>query len=281
MKLSFANFNLFCGYTVEIGGAQWTSFRRYGRYPTCRLRLFPTGPPSRTSGNNLNKLFFLNFTYKIKIFDKQGTFRAFLASRVQNLDTIVRSSDREYPVVNLRVLILSWHSRVKAVQSWIDIRDTFALLFYGAGRSVIPHMERLVPRREGRRIRFHSSARHLQFQQPQHLQRHCLAAEGGLARSRTERRAPTGLLLRRLDFQRFKEPRSCRLADGIVTPTRQTLVARKVFVPEPICRLVHRSHQPRCWTSHQAQRGRTHHLRRALPSSSSIPLLGIFVSQLL
>lgn len=41
----------------------------------------------------------------------RGTFRAFLASRVQNLDTIVRSSDREYPVVNLKgeVLFRSWN----------------------------------------------------------------------------------------------------------------------------------------------------------------------------
>ncbi|EFX62931.1 hypothetical protein DAPPUDRAFT_15160, partial [Daphnia pulex] len=41
----------------------------------------------------------------------RGTFRAFLASRVQNLDTIVRSSDREFPVVNLRgeVLFRTWN----------------------------------------------------------------------------------------------------------------------------------------------------------------------------
>jgi hypothetical protein len=33
----------------------------------------------------------------------RGTFRAFLASRVQDLDSIVRSSDRDLPVVNIKV----------------------------------------------------------------------------------------------------------------------------------------------------------------------------------
>ncbi|PNF18720.1 hypothetical protein B7P43_G05034 [Cryptotermes secundus] len=40
----------------------------------------------------------------------RGTFRAFLSSRVQNLDSIVRFSDRELPVVNIKgeVLFNSW-----------------------------------------------------------------------------------------------------------------------------------------------------------------------------
>lgn len=33
----------------------------------------------------------------------QGTFRAFVSSRVQNLNSIVRFSDRELPVVNIKV----------------------------------------------------------------------------------------------------------------------------------------------------------------------------------
>lgn len=33
----------------------------------------------------------------------KGTFRALLTSRVQNLDSIVRYSDRHLPVVNLKV----------------------------------------------------------------------------------------------------------------------------------------------------------------------------------
>lgn len=33
----------------------------------------------------------------------KGTFRALLTSRVQNLDSIVRYSDRNLPVVNLKV----------------------------------------------------------------------------------------------------------------------------------------------------------------------------------
>jgi hypothetical protein len=37
----------------------------------------------------------------------RGTFRAFLSSRVQNLDSIVRFSDRDLPVVNTKV-ILKW-----------------------------------------------------------------------------------------------------------------------------------------------------------------------------
>nr|NP_001246652.1 multiplexin, isoform P [Drosophila melanogaster]ADF27169.1 MIP20649p [Drosophila melanogaster]AFH04323.1 multiplexin, isoform P [Drosophila melanogaster] len=39
-----------------------------------------------------------------------GTFKAFLSSRVQNLDTIVRPADRDLPVVNTRgdVLFNSW-----------------------------------------------------------------------------------------------------------------------------------------------------------------------------
>ncbi|KAJ4441265.1 hypothetical protein ANN_11119 [Periplaneta americana] len=40
----------------------------------------------------------------------RGTFRAFLSSRVQNLDSIVRYTDRELPVVNIKgeVLFNSW-----------------------------------------------------------------------------------------------------------------------------------------------------------------------------
>ena len=33
----------------------------------------------------------------------KGTFRAFLASRTQNLDSIVRYKDRDSPVVNIHV----------------------------------------------------------------------------------------------------------------------------------------------------------------------------------
>lgn len=33
----------------------------------------------------------------------RGTFRAFLSSRVQNLDSIVRYKDRDLPVVNIKV----------------------------------------------------------------------------------------------------------------------------------------------------------------------------------
>ncbi|XP_059470100.1 collagen alpha-1(XV) chain isoform X3 [Neocloeon triangulifer] len=41
----------------------------------------------------------------------RGTFRAFLASRVQDLDSIVRSTDRDLPVVNIKgdVLFNSWN----------------------------------------------------------------------------------------------------------------------------------------------------------------------------
>ncbi|XP_057319843.1 collagen alpha-1(IX) chain-like isoform X3 [Microplitis mediator] len=40
----------------------------------------------------------------------KGTFRAFLSSRLQNLDSIVRSSDRDLPIVNIKgdVLFNSW-----------------------------------------------------------------------------------------------------------------------------------------------------------------------------
>ncbi|KAK7078875.1 Collagenase NC10 and Endostatin, partial [Halocaridina rubra] len=40
----------------------------------------------------------------------QGTFRAFLTSRVQNLDSIVRYQDRNLPVVNIKgeVLFNTW-----------------------------------------------------------------------------------------------------------------------------------------------------------------------------
>ena len=53
--------------------------------------------------NNTTPFCFFVVSDYMKWTFSQGTFRAFLASRVQNLDTIVRSSDREYPVVNLRV----------------------------------------------------------------------------------------------------------------------------------------------------------------------------------
>lgn len=35
----------------------------------------------------------------------RGTFRAFLASRVQNLDSIVRHKDSDLPIVNIKVSI--------------------------------------------------------------------------------------------------------------------------------------------------------------------------------
>lgn len=38
----------------------------------------------------------------------RGTFRAFLSSRVQNLDSIVRASDRDLPVVNTKVRKYFW-----------------------------------------------------------------------------------------------------------------------------------------------------------------------------
>ena len=40
----------------------------------------------------------------------KGTFRAFLSSRVQNVDSIVQLSDRDLPIVNIKgdVLFNSW-----------------------------------------------------------------------------------------------------------------------------------------------------------------------------
>lgn len=48
----------------------------------------------------------------------RGTFRAFLSSRVQNVDSIVRAIDRELPVVNLRgdVLFHSWADMFRYIQ---------------------------------------------------------------------------------------------------------------------------------------------------------------------
>lgn len=34
----------------------------------------------------------------------RGTFRAFLSSRVQNVDSIVRLGDRDLPIVNIKVI---------------------------------------------------------------------------------------------------------------------------------------------------------------------------------
>lgn len=36
----------------------------------------------------------------------RGTFRAFLSSRVQNVDSIVRLGDRDLPIVNIKVIIM-------------------------------------------------------------------------------------------------------------------------------------------------------------------------------
>ena len=44
----------------------------------------------------------------------KGTFRAFLASRLQNLDSIVRMQDAKLPIVNLKV---SWSILTKSVTS--------------------------------------------------------------------------------------------------------------------------------------------------------------------
>lgn len=45
----------------------------------------------------------------------KGTFRAFLSSRVQNIDSIVRQNDRKLPVSNIRgeVLFNSWNEMFK------------------------------------------------------------------------------------------------------------------------------------------------------------------------
>lgn len=37
----------------------------------------------------------------------RGTFRAFLTSRIQNLDTIIGNTDKDLPVVNIKVIIKS------------------------------------------------------------------------------------------------------------------------------------------------------------------------------
>lgn len=36
----------------------------------------------------------------------RGTFRAFLSSRVQNVDSIVRLGDRDLPIVNIKVITI-------------------------------------------------------------------------------------------------------------------------------------------------------------------------------
>jgi hypothetical protein len=117
-------------------------------------------------------------------------------------------------------------------------------------------VERSVPRRAGQRIRLccpSAATRHLQFQQPQHLRRHCLATEGGLARSRAQWRTPTRLVLRRLDVQRRQDAMSGRLSHrflSVLPPTAaadgrqwrwQIVGPGQILLSEPICRPVHRS----------------------------------------
>ena len=105
-------YSSFLFHSVASGGPERTVTGGYGRYPTCRLCVLPTSSTSRSESMKtqiyiyrIREPFILICIYTNFIFlFKQGTFRALLASRVQNLDTIVRSSDRDHPVVNLRVL---------------------------------------------------------------------------------------------------------------------------------------------------------------------------------
>lgn len=38
----------------------------------------------------------------------KGTFRAFLSSRLQDLESVVRHIDRNLPVINIKVTIIPW-----------------------------------------------------------------------------------------------------------------------------------------------------------------------------
>lgn len=43
----------------------------------------------------------------------KGTFRAFLSSRLQNLDSVVRNADRNLPIVNTKVM------KIKQLRLWL------------------------------------------------------------------------------------------------------------------------------------------------------------------
>lgn len=56
----------------------------------------------------------------------RGTFRAFLSSRVQNVDSIVRLGDRDLPIVNIKVIYyLKYINSIKSI-----CEKFFQVIFY-------------------------------------------------------------------------------------------------------------------------------------------------------
>lgn len=57
----------------------------------------------------------------------RGTFRAFLSSRVQNVDSIVRIGDRDLPIVNIKVRIINYSKMLKYVNLCIKFARSYFL----------------------------------------------------------------------------------------------------------------------------------------------------------
>lgn len=55
----------------------------------------------------------------------RGTFRAFLSSRVQNVDSIVRLGDRDLPIVNIKVIYYLKYNSIKSI-----CEKFFQVIFY-------------------------------------------------------------------------------------------------------------------------------------------------------
>lgn len=69
----------------------------------------------------------------------RGTFRAFLSSRVQNVDSIVRLGDRDLPIVNIKVI------SVFIIFAFFYIKCKYLTLFNNRkclGRRAVQFLER-------------------------------------------------------------------------------------------------------------------------------------------
>ncbi|XP_034951100.1 collagen alpha-1(XVIII) chain isoform X3 [Chelonus insularis] len=96
----FESSNLINQIPVKANGTGW--------YPK-KLRMAALNEPMTGDMHGLSGADFACYRQARRA-GLRGTFRAFLSSRVQNVDSIVRSSDRDLPIVNIKgdVLFNSW-----------------------------------------------------------------------------------------------------------------------------------------------------------------------------
>lgn len=97
----------------------------------------------------------------------RGTFRAFLSSRVQNVDSIVRLGDRDLPIVNIKVIycLKYINSDIKSIcEKFFQVifyHIYYKILFHSSGGRSLQLVEGNVQRKRGL---FLTKPKNLQFQ---------------------------------------------------------------------------------------------------------------------